>query len=97
MSQLLAGVVALTALIIWIAATVKIRGAHDPEYCKLYALTDDFAKEVGLRGPAGEKVQEGQKRPRKPRTTAWKSWRSRTMRARLPREEPSDDGTRVAG
>ena len=45
-SQLVAGVAVLAAVIIWIIVTVRIRSSNDPEYLKLYVLTDAYAQEV---------------------------------------------------
>lgn len=96
-SQLLAGIVALTALIIWIAATVKIRGAHDPEYCKLYALTDDFAKEVrDYEAQQEKKSKKGKKTP-ETEDNGVEVVEIENYEGEAAPEEPSDDGTRVAG
>ena len=61
-SQLVAGIAVLAAVITWIVVTAKIKTAHDPEYLKLYVLTDSFAQEVA---EYEEKLQKKSKKGKK--------------------------------
>lgn len=106
-SQLLAGLLALTAAITWIVVTVRIRSAHDPEYLKLYAQTDAFAQEVA---DYEEKLNSKSKKSKKDRKSGEPERAAAeeadggvevveigNFEGEAEPEETADDGTRIAG
>ncbi len=106
-SQLLAWLLALAAAITWIVVTVRVRGAHDPEYLKLYAQTDAFAKEVA---DYEEKLNSKSKKSKKDRKSGEPERAAAeeadggvevveigNFEGEAAPEETVDDGTRLAG
>ena len=99
-SQLLAGVVSLAALVTWIVATAKIRGAHDPEFCKPYGQTEAFAKELA-EYEASLKQKKDKRGTKKTENASEKENGVEVVEidnfegAETP-EEAEDDGTKIA-
>ena len=58
-SQVLAGLLFVASLITWIVVRSRIKAQHDPEYLKLYALTDE-GKEV-IAGTYYKRLEEERK------------------------------------
>ena len=100
-SQLLAGLIALAAAITWIVVTVRVRGAHDPEYLKPYVNTEAFAAEVA---EYEEKLQKKSKKAKKDHPAEPEKAENgvevveiENFEGESVSEEPVDDGTKIAG
>ncbi len=100
-SQLLAGLIALAAAITWIGVTVRVRGAHDPEYLKPYVNTEAFAAEVA---EYEEKLQKKSKKAKKDHPAEPEKAENgvevveiENFEGESVSEEPVDDGTKIAG
>ena len=99
-----AGLLALAAAITWIVVTVRVRGAHDPEYLKLYAQTDAFAKEVADYEEKLNSKSQKSKKSGEPKNTAAEEADGgvevveiENFEGEAAPEETVDDGTRLAG
>ena len=59
-SQLLAMLLFIAAIVTWICISIKIRGEHDPEYMKLYGESEEW-KNILVEKAEKEKIEQSAK------------------------------------
>ena len=93
-SQVLAGLLFVASLITWIVVRSRIKAQHDPEYLKLYALTDE-GKEV-IAGTYYKRLEE-ERKAAKAAKMAEKEAAAETAESEETETETAETGAETAG